>query len=393
MMLKLAKRLSKIMKQKTKKPTLKQYAIRSVILTAAVIMAVSIPMSAVSAVDYNAQIQALQNEINNYQSQANTLHAQANTLQNALDTITAEKNGLQSEINLNEAKVTQLKADIVTNEAKLERQKQSISKTIVQIYVNGSTSPIEMLASSKSVGDYVSEQEIRTSVRNQMKASMDEVKRLRTEMDAQKLDVENILAVQNTQKEQLVVKETEQSRLVEQTRGDEAAYQNVANNLQAQMAAVEAALAASLSSGSYKISPAGYVHAGDVVGAVGSTGLSSGPHLHLEARRNGNVTDPTPYIKTQPIDMPPGYISQVYGNADSMYRSGHHPGTDFATSSGSPIYAIDSGNMYRGCSDQMLGTTNNAYGYVAVVEHSNGIISVYAHMSGGPAACNYNTYY
>ncbi|MBC7746764.1 peptidoglycan DD-metalloendopeptidase family protein [Pedobacter sp.] len=378
---------------KIKSVSLKKFKSSLTLGVMAVIIASSGQMNTVFAVDYNAQIQALQNEINQYQAQADTLHSQANTLQNALNVISAEKNALQAEIDLNEAKVTQLKTDIITNEAKLERQKKSISKTIAQIYVNGTTSPIEMLASSKSVGEYVSEQEIRTSVRNQMKASMDEVKRLRKELDNQKIDVENILATQNTQKEQLIAKENEQANLVAQTRGEEEAYQAVANNLQAQKSAAESALAASLSSGSYKVSPAGYVNAGDVVGAIGSTGLSSGPHLHLEARRGGGVTDPGPYIKNQPINMPPGYISQVYGNPDGMYRSGYHPGTDYAINSGAPIYAIDSGNMYRGCSDQMLGTSNNAYGYVAIVEHSNGIISVYAHMSGGPASCNYNTYY
>lgn len=73
--------------------------------------------------------------------------------------------------------------------------------------------------------------------------------------------------------------------------------------------------------------------------------------------------------------------------------AGYHTGVDYASSSGAAIYAIDGGQMYRGCSNQMLGTRNNDYGYVAIVEHSNGIKSVYAHMSGGPAACNYNTYY
>ena len=106
--------------------------------------------------------------------------------------------------------------------------------------------------------------------------------------------------------------------------------------------------------------------------------------LDLEVRTAGGaVTDPGPYIRSSPVDMPPAYISQSYGNPDSMYVRGYHPGTDFAANTGAPIYAIDSGMMYRGCSQQMLGTW--AYGYVAIIEHSNGTRSVYAHMSGGPA--------
>ena len=39
-----------------------------------------------------------------------------------------------------------------------------------------------------------------------------------------------------------------------------------------------------------------YVGRGDIVGQVGSTGLSTGPHLHFEVRVNGAAIDPLPFM-------------------------------------------------------------------------------------------------
>jgi murein DD-endopeptidase MepM/ murein hydrolase activator NlpD len=47
----------------------------------------------------------------------------------------------------------------------------------------------------------------------------------------------------------------------------------------------------------YNVVEGQQVHKGDVIGYVGSTGRSTGPHLHYEVRIGGEAVDPTPYMQ------------------------------------------------------------------------------------------------
>jgi murein DD-endopeptidase MepM/ murein hydrolase activator NlpD len=340
--------------------------------------------------DRSAELEA---KIEQNKKQAEALQQQGDQLQAAVDALDNDIARINNEIDLINTKIAELDLELKQAQEELERQKELLRANMRALYKRGGASTVELLVASDSFSEFIDEQEYLERLKTSIQNSAEQVVELEQQIRAQRDEQKKLLGQKESSKRELANTRANRASLLQKTRGQEARYREIVEDLKQQKAEAEAALARALHSGSYKAAPVGPVAAGDIVGGVGSTGLSSGPHLHLEVRTGGGTTNPSPYIKAPPVAQPPGWISQTYGNPDPIYLSGYHPGIDYAAPQDTPIMAIDDGYMYRGCSNDVLGTSNNAYGYVAIVEHSNGALSIYAHMSGGPAACNYNTYW
>ena len=51
------------------------------------------------------------------------------------------------------------------------------------------------------------------------------------------------------------------------------------------------------------VQPGSFVHKGQAIGLVGSTGFSTGPHLHYQVMLNGSPIDPEPYLNGVPAKV------------------------------------------------------------------------------------------
>lgn len=241
------------MQQKQTTGTKTTYGKRASLIVLAVLMAISVPLSfmpSAKADQFDVRIRQLQSEIDGYQAKARALQDQANSLQVVVDGFNNQIAIIQGQIDLSQAKYDKLVADIDLNEKKIVFNQDVLGKTIANIYVDDKISPFEMLASSKNIGEYVDKQEYRATTRDKLTTAIDEIKKLKKELEKQKVEVERILADLGNSRRELDGKRAEQQAILNQTRGDEAAYQQLSAKSEAeklevmrqQQAAIEAAM-------------------------------------------------------------------------------------------------------------------------------------------------------
>lgn len=227
---------------------------KSTLIAGAVLMAIAAPISmnqpTAFARDFDAEINALQREIDQYQSQAGELRKQIGTLQEELAGLDRQKAVIQAQIDLSQAKYDKLIQQIKETEQKIEDNKNALGETIASIYVDDNISPLEMLASSENIGDYVDKQEYRASIQDQLSKKIETIKKLKEDLEKQKTDVQRTLADQKNSKNALAAKEKERQEILAKTQGQESAYQSLASDRESkklevqrqQQAAIEAAM-------------------------------------------------------------------------------------------------------------------------------------------------------
>lgn len=250
-------------------PAFRKIVTRGMLVTLTVLVGVLVPLSqmhSVAADTYDDRIRAIEAEVSSYQQEAARLANEAASLQQAVDSLTAQKNTIQAQVDLSQAKYDKLIADIAANEKKLSDTQAVLTTTISDMAAEGQTSPIEVLAGSSSVGDFVTRQEYRDSVQAQVQTSIEQIMTIKQQLAQQKIDVERVLADQKAQRDQLAAKEAEQAALLAQTQGQEAAYQSLIGQKQSDISGLRAEQAAANAAASSRYSVANLTSGGSGCG-------------------------------------------------------------------------------------------------------------------------------
>lgn len=270
----------------------------------------------------------------------------------------------QSEISSLNDQITQTEDQIAQQQEKIDATYTQLAKRLRSMYMNGQTSPLEMLFSSADYSTFLMSLELvsRTSAYDSemidsFKALIDEQNKQKESLTAQKADLETRRAQEEQEQADMQTKVDRQRELLDELDADSAQAVAIRQELEDQMDAYEEQIRQQAASGSQ----------GDgTISGGGSSGGSSSTDIE-----GADFAWPL-------MDVAYGsgaYISSDYGPRTDPY-TGFHKGLDITCggAQGKRICAAEAGTVIVAAYGW-----NGGYGNYVIIDHGNGLSTLYGH--------------
>lgn len=291
--------------------------------------------------DVQRQMEAQQNKVDKAQRQVDSVAAQLYAVQSELDSALGDYKSIQKQLKDTEEQIDVNEELIAKTERNLEIRSKVLNKRMRDIYENGQISYVDVLLGAADFTDFATRVDILRRVLNQDVSLISKIKAER-ELVVQKRaelanDRANILVLQKAAEEKKAL--IQQRRNERQVVLDGAVYQrDIAEKAYRELQDTSKQIERMIRIQSGKNTPAG------------STGAMIWP-------ASGPVTSPFGW-RTHPI-----FGTQRY-----------HSGIDIGADYGDTVSAADGGVV-------IFAGWMGGYGYAVIIDHGNGISTLYAHNS------------
>lgn len=273
-------------------------------------------------------------------------------------------NKLTNDISAKEKEIVVLEDKIKESQAKLERKIVEYNKRLVEVYKEGDVKYLDVLFGAEDFNDLLTRYQYIQYINDSDEDLMKEVKEQKANLqdqqtqvaDAKKSLENNRQAKENRKNELAQLGENKQALVTELTAQEKEIQKNIqsmeqaSNEIGAQIQAIQAQQAAAAAAA-----------------AAANQGSGGAGYNGAYVPANGVLTFPVPSYYG---------VTSEYGWRGDPFSGGQsfHMGIDLGASMGAPVLAAGDGRI-------ILQEYHWSYGNYVVIDHGNGLSTVYAHMS------------
>lgn len=326
---------------------------------------------ATSTTDLKSEQNENNKKINEAQSDLNEVQAEKTETVKQVEELSTQITDYETQIDELDGQISQLNKKIEQSQAELQKaqedytkQEELLNARLVATYEAGETSYLDVILSSESITDLISNYYLVTELATNDSELLDKIQEQKEQIEKAKKDLENSkqeLATSKANKQsistQLQTAKKEKDAKVEELSGEEKKLQQQIEELNQANKSIDAKI---------KAMQAQIEAARKKNNATSSNGTSGATQSSGSPSSSGFI-----------YPVPSAYAKVTTG---MYYSSGqYHGAIDFGSGgiNGQPVYAVADGEVI--VSERLQGS----YGNYIIIMHDNGLFTLYAHGQDG----------
>ncbi|NLA42674.1 CHAP domain-containing protein [Candidatus Saccharibacteria bacterium] len=179
---------------------------------------------------YDDQIHAAKEDADMQARQADELSRMADNYQAELVQLQNQSRQIQESLEKSQRQHASLSEEVRLIEKKLSKSQNLLSDIIVDIQIESEITPLEMIASSKTMSEYIDRQAHQTAMLHSLDKEVVKIIKVKRQLKERQAEVAREVALQKNQREQLEIKQKKQQKLINETRGEENRYRELASS-------------------------------------------------------------------------------------------------------------------------------------------------------------------
>ncbi len=299
-----------------------------------------------------------------------------NIIKNDIEKTKVRIGELNVELAASQERIDIKTAEIAEKQKEYEKRKSILDKRLVDIYKNGDPSFLDVLFEADSFSDFLTRFEYMSYIADKDQELLKEIKEMKAILESERagLEVEknryySLKSEQEVRQSGLESQEVEKEKMAADLMAEEQALSNEI----AEMSAASEAIGNQIAEIQRREAEEAAARAAAEAAAMAQGSVTAGQTPMASVNMSSTVSN-SGYLWPVPSSR---RITSPYGARSNPFSGGYdfHMGTDIGAPMGTPVISSRPGKI-------IIQVYHPSYGNYVVVDHGDGISTVYAHLSG-----------